>query len=99
EEPRNTPSPTPIRSPRIHSTLISSDTELGIDGQYRYLFEHLKTAFMPRRRFVDLTKHLQEIMQESLPSMVESQVKEVTNTAVLVYVAERLILERKKDAN
>ncbi|GKA46502.1 hypothetical protein Tco_0739385 [Tanacetum coccineum] len=27
EESRNTPSPTTIRSPRIHSTLISSDTE------------------------------------------------------------------------
>ncbi|GKB45032.1 hypothetical protein Tco_0889974 [Tanacetum coccineum] len=27
EESRNTPSPTPIRSPRIQSTLISSDTK------------------------------------------------------------------------
>ncbi|GKG12928.1 hypothetical protein Tco_0349888, partial [Tanacetum coccineum] len=27
EETRNTPSPTTIRSPRIHSTLVSSDTE------------------------------------------------------------------------
>nr|GEZ10407.1 hypothetical protein [Tanacetum cinerariifolium] len=27
EEPRNTPPPTPIRSLRIHSTLISLDTE------------------------------------------------------------------------
>ncbi|GJT75689.1 retrovirus-related pol polyprotein from transposon TNT 1-94 [Tanacetum coccineum] len=41
EESRNTPSPTPIRSPRIHSTLISSDTEklqklTEIDPKYLY---------------------------------------------------------------
>ncbi|GKF95885.1 hypothetical protein Tco_0288620, partial [Tanacetum coccineum] len=35
EETRNTPIPTPIRSPRIHSTLISSDIEKnpGIDDK------------------------------------------------------------------
>ncbi|GJW70223.1 hypothetical protein Tco_0127140 [Tanacetum coccineum] len=35
-------------------------------------------------------------MQESLPSMVYSRVKEVTKTTVLVYVVDGLILERQK---
>ncbi|GJY36062.1 hypothetical protein Tco_0421440 [Tanacetum coccineum] len=65
-------------------------------GQYGYLFGHLKTTFMPRKSFHELANHLQEVMQESLPFMVDSQVKEVTNTTVLVYVAEGLILERQK---
>ncbi|GJY58360.1 hypothetical protein Tco_0458252 [Tanacetum coccineum] len=119
EESRHTPSPTTIRSPRIHSTLISSDTEKlqeltvnnsppssstplsfspksnlsptncllslfklktgrfkryksffnELQGRYGYLFEHLKTKFMPRKKFHELAKHLQEIMEESLPKM------------------------------
>ncbi|GJX04196.1 hypothetical protein Tco_0190112 [Tanacetum coccineum] len=35
-------------------------------------------------------------MQDSLPSMVDSRVKEVTKTTVPVYVAKGLILERQK---
>ncbi|GJY29753.1 hypothetical protein Tco_0405520 [Tanacetum coccineum] len=64
EESRNTPSPTTIRSPRIHSTLLQ--------GRYRYLFEHLKTRFKPRKKFYDLAQHLQEVMEESLPKMVDT---------------------------
>ncbi|GJY29544.1 hypothetical protein Tco_0405311 [Tanacetum coccineum] len=139
KESRHTPSLTTIRSPRIHSTLISSDTEKlqeltvtdptpsssspkpsfsikpsyslqpktrrfkryksffeQLKGRYGYLFGHLKTTFMPRKSFHELATYLQEVMQESLPSMVDSQVKEVTKTTVPVYVAEGLILERQK---
>ncbi|GJW43925.1 hypothetical protein Tco_0072724 [Tanacetum coccineum] len=80
EESRNTPSPTPIRSPRIHSTLMSLDTEKlkeftsffdELKGRYRYLFGHLKTAFMPRKSFHELANHRQAVMQESLPSMLK----------------------------
>ncbi|GKD64772.1 hypothetical protein Tco_1306880 [Tanacetum coccineum] len=67
-----------------------------IKGRYGYLFGHLKTASMPRKSFHELANYLQEFMQDSLPSMVDSQVKEVTKTTVLVYVAEGLILERQK---
>ncbi|GKC33020.1 hypothetical protein Tco_1040314 [Tanacetum coccineum] len=49
EEPRNTPSPTPIRSPRIHSTLISSDTELGIDEQQYQLYLTMKDDLQMQR--------------------------------------------------
>ncbi|GJV21068.1 hypothetical protein Tco_1370088 [Tanacetum coccineum] len=108
EESRHTPSPTTIRSPRIHSTLISLDTEKlqelmvndpppssstpsssspkfklsainrllslfkpntgrfkcyksffdELQGCYGYLFEHLKTRFMPRKKFNVLARHL-----------------------------------------
>ncbi|GJW31593.1 hypothetical protein Tco_0051625, partial [Tanacetum coccineum] len=40
-----------------------------LQGRYGYLFEHLKTRFMPRKKFNVLAQHLQEIMKESLPTM------------------------------
>ncbi|GKD12910.1 hypothetical protein Tco_1197317 [Tanacetum coccineum] len=146
EDSWHTPSPTTIRPPRIHSTLVSSDTkklqELTVNdpltsystpsssspklklyatnrllslfkpktgrfkryksffdelqGCYGYLFEHLKTRFMPRKKFNVLAQHLQEIMEESLPKMVDDRVKELTKTNVPVYVAQGLILERQQ---
>ncbi|GKE29731.1 hypothetical protein Tco_1445115, partial [Tanacetum coccineum] len=66
EESRNTPFPTPIRSPRIHTEL----------GRYTYLFEHLKTRFLSRKSFDTLADHLQEVMVESLPTMVDTHIKE-----------------------
>ncbi|GJY48157.1 hypothetical protein Tco_0438113 [Tanacetum coccineum] len=130
EESRSTPSPTTIRSPRTHSTLITSDTkklqELTVidpppssstppsslpklklsatnrllslfkpnpgrfkqymsffdelQGRYGYLFEYLKTRFMSRKKFNVLAQHLQEIMEELLPTMVDDRVKELTKT-------------------
>nr|GEW12745.1 hypothetical protein [Tanacetum cinerariifolium] len=67
-----------------------------IKGRYGYLFGHLKTTFMSRKSFNELANHLQVIMQESLPSMVDIQVKEIRKTIVPVYFAEGLILEKKK---
>ncbi|GKB79402.1 hypothetical protein Tco_0946297 [Tanacetum coccineum] len=125
KETRHSPSPTTIRSLRIHSTLISSDTEKlqeltvndpppssstpsssspkpklsaskhilsllklktrrfkryksffdELQGRYGYLFEHLKTRFMPRKKFHVLAQHLQEVTEESLPKMVDSSVR------------------------
>ncbi|GJY46987.1 retrovirus-related pol polyprotein from transposon TNT 1-94 [Tanacetum coccineum] len=67
EESRSTPFPTPIRSPRIH-------TDLELRGRYGYLFEHLKARFLSRKSFETL--HLQEVMVESLPIMVDTHIKE-----------------------
>ncbi|GJT30928.1 hypothetical protein Tco_0911203 [Tanacetum coccineum] len=96
DESRHTPSPTTIRSPRIHSTLVSSDTE-----KLQELTEtnpksssstpssslpkptlsiHLTTRFMPRKKFNVLAQHLQEVMEDSLPKMVDDRVKELTKT-------------------
>ncbi|GJV28769.1 hypothetical protein Tco_1385217 [Tanacetum coccineum] len=152
EESRSTPSPTPIRSPRIHTDLVSSDTEKlqeltetdttptpsssslntklsttnrllslfkakparfkcyksffqELQGRYGYLFEHLKAKFLSRKSFDTLADHLQEVMVESLPTMVdkhikeqvEKQVPEQVKVQVPVYVAKGLLLERQQN--
>ncbi|GJS76189.1 hypothetical protein Tco_0726070 [Tanacetum coccineum] len=51
EESRSTPSPTPIRSSRIHTDL----------GRYGYLFEHLRAKFLSIKSFDTLADHLQEV--------------------------------------
>ncbi|GKB67973.1 hypothetical protein Tco_0929385 [Tanacetum coccineum] len=69
EESRSTPFPTPIRSPRIH-------TNLELQGHYTYLLEHLKERFLSRKSFDTLADHLQEVMVESSPTMVDTHIKE-----------------------
>ncbi|GJT01009.1 hypothetical protein Tco_0822178 [Tanacetum coccineum] len=94
KESRSTPFPIPIRSPRIHTDL----------GLLSYLFEHLKARFISRKSFDTLADHLQEVMVESLPTMVDTHIKEQVKKQVPehvqdqvpVYVAEGLILERQK---
>ncbi|GJV89919.1 hypothetical protein Tco_1533857 [Tanacetum coccineum] len=150
EESRSTPFPTTIRSPRIHTNLVSSDTkklqELTVTnntltpsssllntklsttnrllslfkakpahfkhyksffqelhGRYGYLFEHLRAKFLSRESFDTLADHLQEVMVESLPTIVdkhikeqvEKQVPEQVKVQVPVYVAKGLLLERQ----
>ncbi|GKD31817.1 hypothetical protein Tco_1242595 [Tanacetum coccineum] len=129
EESRSTPFPTPIRSPRIHTDLVSSDTEKlqeltvtdttptpsssspntklsttnrllslfkakparfkcyksffqELQGRYGYLFEHLKARFLSRKSFDTLVDHLQEVMVESLPTMVDKHIKVQVKTQV-----------------
>ncbi|GKB46258.1 hypothetical protein Tco_0897011 [Tanacetum coccineum] len=45
-------------------------------GRYTYLFEHLKARFLLRKSFDTLADHLQEVMVESLPTMVDTHIKE-----------------------
>ncbi|GJX51613.1 retrovirus-related pol polyprotein from transposon TNT 1-94 [Tanacetum coccineum] len=63
KESRSTPSSTTIRSHMTYSTLVSSDTEKLQE------LTHLKTRFMPRKKFNVLAQHLQEIIEESLSTM------------------------------
>ncbi|GKE31511.1 hypothetical protein Tco_1450833 [Tanacetum coccineum] len=51
---------------------------------------------MPRKKFHELAQHLQEVMEESLPKMVDTRVKELTKTQVPIYVAHGLIMERQQ---
>ncbi|GJZ60040.1 hypothetical protein Tco_0615856 [Tanacetum coccineum] len=67
-----------------------------LQGGYKYLFKHLKTRFMPRNKFHELAQHLQEVMEESLPKMVDTRVKELTKTQVPIYVAQGIIMERQQ---
>ncbi|GJR14191.1 hypothetical protein Tco_0796843 [Tanacetum coccineum] len=113
EDSRHTPSPTTTRSPRIHSTLISSDTEklqeLTVNDpppssstpssslSKLSATQRLLSLFLARQKFNVLAQHLQEIMEESLPKMVDDCVKELTKKQVPLYVAEGLIMKRKQN--
>ncbi|GJW23240.1 hypothetical protein Tco_0033862, partial [Tanacetum coccineum] len=126
EESRSTPFSTPIRSPRTHSNLVSSDTEKlqeltvtdtqttsssrsqhtklskanrllslfkakparfkryknffqELQGRYTYFFEHIKERFLSSKPFDTLADHLQEVMVESLPIMIDTHIKEQVN--------------------
>ncbi|GJR67474.1 hypothetical protein Tco_0013539 [Tanacetum coccineum] len=110
KESRSTSFPTPIRSPRIHTDLVSSDTE---KLQELTVTESTTTPsspspsnkFVPKKSFDTLADHLQEVMHEVLPIMVDKHIKEQVEkqvpkqvrTQVLVYVAEGLIMERQKN--
>ncbi|GJR25280.1 hypothetical protein Tco_1101512 [Tanacetum coccineum] len=151
EESRSTPFPTPNRSTKTHTNLVSSDIEKlqeltvtdtqtttssrspntklsktyrllslfkakpawfkryknffqELQGCYTYLFGHLKERFLSMNSFDTLADHLQEVMVESLPTMVDTHIKEQVKKQVPeqvrdkvpVYVAEGLIMERKK---
>ncbi|GJS63129.1 retrovirus-related pol polyprotein from transposon TNT 1-94 [Tanacetum coccineum] len=50
--------------------------EKGKIGTYGYLFEHLRAKFLSRKSFDTLADHLQEVMVESLPTMVDKHIKE-----------------------
>ncbi|GJR81450.1 hypothetical protein Tco_0152235 [Tanacetum coccineum] len=67
-----------------------------LQGKYGYLFGHLTTRFMPRRKFNELARHLQDIMMESLPKMDDERIKKILQTQVPLHVAQGIILEREK---
>ncbi|GJT00655.1 hypothetical protein Tco_0821824, partial [Tanacetum coccineum] len=50
---------------------------------------------MPRKKFHELAGYLQEVLEESLPKMVDDHIKGLLKTQVPIYVAEGLIIERK----
>ncbi|GJS29095.1 hypothetical protein Tco_0489715 [Tanacetum coccineum] len=76
-----------------------------LQGRYGYLFEHLRAKFLSRKSFDTLADHLQEVMVESLPTMVDKHIKEQVKmqvpeqvkVQVPVYVAKGLLLERKQN--
>ncbi|GJY25796.1 hypothetical protein Tco_0400522 [Tanacetum coccineum] len=84
EESRSTPFPTPIRSPRIH-------TDIELHGRYTYLFEHLKARFLSRKSFDTLADHLQEVMVKSLPTIVDTHIKEQVKKQVLEHVRDQVL--------
>ncbi|GJZ03602.1 hypothetical protein Tco_0536877 [Tanacetum coccineum] len=50
--------------------------KIELQGRYGYLFEHLRAKFLSRKSFDTLADHLQEVMVESLPTMVDKHIKE-----------------------
>ncbi|GJV34666.1 hypothetical protein Tco_1395066 [Tanacetum coccineum] len=54
-----------------------------LQGKYSYLFGHLTTRILPRRKFNELARYLQDIMMGSLPKMVDSSVRSYMSRHVL----------------
>ncbi|GJS51909.1 hypothetical protein Tco_0625271 [Tanacetum coccineum] len=52
--------------------------------------------FMSRQKFNELARHLQDIMIESLPKMVDERIKKILQTQVPLHVAQGIILEKEK---
>ncbi|GJS07397.1 retrovirus-related pol polyprotein from transposon TNT 1-94 [Tanacetum coccineum] len=105
EESRSTPLPTPIRSPRTHTNLVSSDTEklqelteTHTQTTSSSISQHTKLSRENRllslfkakpARFKRYKNFFQELQ-------VKKKVPEQVRDQVPVYVAEGLILERQK---
>ncbi|GJW84314.1 hypothetical protein Tco_0157459, partial [Tanacetum coccineum] len=85
EESRSTPSPTPIRSPRIHTDLVSSDTEK--------LQELTETDTTPSSSSLNIKSYKDEVMVESLPTMVDKHIKEQVEKQVPEQERRRLQAE------
>nr|GEU95991.1 putative ribonuclease H-like domain-containing protein [Tanacetum cinerariifolium] len=68
------------------------------DYQLKSREKRKHTRFTPRKKFNVLAQHLQEIMEESLPKMVDDQVKELTKTHVLDDPHDDAHPEGKNDA-
>ncbi|GKD72225.1 hypothetical protein Tco_1330507, partial [Tanacetum coccineum] len=100
EETRNSPIPTPIRSHRIHTNLVSSDTEKLQELTDTPHTTSSSSSPQKKKSFDTLADNLHDVMVETLPTMVDKHIKEQVpkkvQNQVLVYVEEGLILERKK---
>ncbi|GJR96893.1 hypothetical protein Tco_0269067 [Tanacetum coccineum] len=66
-----------------------------LHGRYTYLFEHLKERFLSRKSFDTLADHLQEVMVESLPTMVDTHIKEQVKKQVPEQMIAKAILQER----
>ncbi|GJX31852.1 hypothetical protein Tco_0241707 [Tanacetum coccineum] len=90
EETRNSPIPTPIRSPRIHTNLTkptrfkrSKSFFQELQERYGYLFARLRARFMPRKSFDTLADNLHDVMVKTLPTM-RQKAKEETERLIAI---------------
>nr|GEU77381.1 hypothetical protein [Tanacetum cinerariifolium] len=81
---------TMVRIKKIRGGRVSRGYEL------RRREKRNETRFLARKKFNVLAQHLQEVMEESLPNMVDDRVKELSKTQVPIYVAHGLIMERQQ---
>ncbi|GKD00126.1 hypothetical protein Tco_1170400, partial [Tanacetum coccineum] len=103
EETRNSPIPTPNSSPRIPTNLVSSDTEKLQELTDTHTTSSSSSPHI-KKSFDTLADNLHDVMVETLPTIVDKHIKEQVmkqvpeqvRNQVPVYVAEGLILERKK---
>ncbi|GJR72660.1 hypothetical protein Tco_0085025 [Tanacetum coccineum] len=94
----------PLFNDKTYSLQTLQELLSGVQDDMDTLFAHLRARFMPRKSFDTLADNLHDVMVESLPDIVDKHVKkqvmqqvpEQVRNQVPVYVAEGLILERKK---
>ncbi|GJX60947.1 hypothetical protein Tco_0292337 [Tanacetum coccineum] len=92
-EPRsNKESPEVEITAAVHPVNVNEEEEESPEDDYE-LKRREKGSI---KKFHDLAQHLQEVMKESLPKMVDTRVKELTKTQVPIYVAQCLIMERQQ---
>ncbi|GJX72268.1 hypothetical protein Tco_0309439 [Tanacetum coccineum] len=60
----------------------------GKNGQYGYLFAHLKKRFMPRASSDQLADNLHDVMMDTLPSLVKEKVTEQVKKEVPAQVRD-----------
>ncbi|GJR18470.1 probable vacuolar amino acid transporter YPQ1 [Tanacetum coccineum] len=84
--------------PPSSSTPSSSSPKFKLSATNRLLslFKPNTGRFKCYKSFFDELQGCYKIMEESLPKMVDDQVKELTKTQVPVYVAQGLIMERQQ---
>nr|GFA22407.1 hypothetical protein [Tanacetum cinerariifolium] len=74
---------------------VNEEEEESAEDDYELKRREKGSMFLVRMKFNVLAQHLKEVMEESLPKMIDDRVKELTKTQVLIYVAHGLIMERK----
>nr|GEV79637.1 hypothetical protein [Tanacetum cinerariifolium] len=74
---------------------VNEEEEESAEDDYELKRREKGSMFLVRMKFNVLDQHLKEVMEESLPKMIDDRVKELTKTQVLIYVAHGLIMERK----
>ncbi|GKB41165.1 hypothetical protein Tco_0886107 [Tanacetum coccineum] len=100
EDSRSTPFLTTIRSPSIHTDLVSSDTEklqelTVTDTTLTPSSSSLNTKLSTTNRLLSLFKA--KPAHKHIKEQVEKQVPEQVKVQVLVYVAKGMLLERRQN--
>ncbi|GJW59318.1 hypothetical protein Tco_0106049, partial [Tanacetum coccineum] len=68
---------------QINNQMIPTlEEEKSAEGDYELRRREKGSMFMPRNKFHELAQHLQEVMEESLPEVVDTRIKELTKTQV-----------------
>ncbi|GJY00332.1 hypothetical protein Tco_0357350 [Tanacetum coccineum] len=65
----------------VNEEILRNQELTELQGRYTYLFEHLKERFLSRKSFDTLADHLQEVIVESLSTMVDTHITEQVKKA------------------
>nr|GEV09812.1 hypothetical protein [Tanacetum cinerariifolium] len=78
------------------SPLRNDDYQVDPDTRSETKGDKESPKFMPRRKFNELAKNIEDIIMEALPKLVDDRIKVLLKKQVPLYVAEGIILESEK---